>query len=290
MTLIVVAMNSDYLVQLSDRRLSPGGRPVEEESNKSLLVHLSDGRIAVGYTGLATYGGFETATFLTDVILEAAKPDFEIAGLVGRLPAGATSKWHEHRVPSRVPVNDRRVTISAFGFGPGVHHNLRPVPGGLLLSNVRWAGNDWETLDEFKVVKSFSAKPGMDLDSETLIYSIGATGSVTEQAVAPIRAVLREHRPAVAVVNKGVELMRAWARESPAANTIGHQISSIVLPAALNDGWTFDYHTAHPTATLHHPIFVEATGRMNPFAHRLELTQQDGAYIVQKVGRNEPCP
>ena len=150
-------------------------------------------------------------------------------------------------MPSRVPANDRRVTISAFGFGPGVHHNLRPVPGGVLLSNVRWAGNDWETLDEFKVIKSFSAKPGMDLDVETLVYSIGATGSVTDETVAPIRAMLSEHRPAVAVVGKGVDLMRAWARESPAANTIGDQISSIVLPAAINDGWTFDYHTAHPT-------------------------------------------
>ena len=69
-TLILVAMNSDYLVQLSDRRLSAGGQPVEEESNKSLLVHLSDGRLAVGFTGLATYRGFETATFLTDVMLE----------------------------------------------------------------------------------------------------------------------------------------------------------------------------------------------------------------------------
>ncbi|MGA7272299.1 MAG: SEC-C domain-containing protein [Acidimicrobiia bacterium] len=290
MTLILVAMNSDYLVQLSDRRLSAGGQPVEEESNKSLLVHLSDGRLAVGYTGLATYGGFETATFLTDVMLEAAKPDFQIAGLVGRLPAVATSKWREHRVPSRVPANDRRLTISAFGFGPSVHHNLRPVPGGLLLSNVRWAGNDWETLDEFNVVKSFSAKPGMDLDSETLIYSIGATGSVTEEAVAPIRTMLREHRPAFGVVGKGVELMRSWARLSPAANTIGDQISSIVLPADITDGWTFDYHTAHPAPTLHHPIFVEATGRVPPFASRLEITQEDGAYIVQKVGRNAPCP
>ena len=93
MTLIVVGMNSGYLVQLSDRRLSAGGRPVEEESNKSLLVHLSDGRLAMGYTGLATYGGFETATFLTDVILEAAQPEFRVAEFVHRLPVVATTKW-----------------------------------------------------------------------------------------------------------------------------------------------------------------------------------------------------
>lgn len=290
MTLIVVGMNSGYLVQLSDRRLSAGGRSVEEESNKSLLVHLSDGRLAMGYTGLATYGGFDTATFLTDVVLEAAKPDFRVAEFVQRLPRVATSKWREQRLLSRAPANERRVTISVFGFGPGVHHDLRPVPGGVLLSNVRRTGDDWETLNEFRVVKSFSVKPGMDLEVETLIYAIGATGSVTEEAVTPLRAMLREHRPAVAFVEKGVELMRDWARLSPAADTVGDQISSIVLPAAINESWVFDYHTAHPTPTLHYPIFVEATGRRSPFASRLQITQHDGNYVVQKVGRNQPCP
>jgi hypothetical protein len=290
MTLILVAMNSDYLVQLSDRRLSAGGQPVEEESNKSLMVHLQDGRLAIGFTGLAAHGGFETATFLTEVVLEAVKPDFRVAQSVQRMAPVATAKWQEHRVPSSVPDNERRVTVSVFGFGPGMHHDGRPVPGGMLLSNVTREEDHWETVDEFRVVKRFSTKPGMELGAETLIYSIGASEGVTEDSVTPIRAMLREHRPAEAVVGKGVELMRGWARQSLAANTIGDQISSIVIPADLSEGWTFDYHTAHPTATLHHPIFVEATGRSSPFASRLQITQEEGAFVVEKVGRNVPCP
>ena len=103
---------------------------------------------------------------------------------------------------------------------------------------------------------------------------IGASEGVTEEAVAPIRAMLREHRPAVAVVGKGVDLMRDWAQQSMAAGAIGDQLSSIVIPADIREGWTFDYHTAHPTATLHHPIFVDATGRGSPFATRLQITQE----------------
>jgi hypothetical protein len=285
-----MAMNSDYLVQLSDRRLSAARRPVDEESNKSILVHLSDGRLAMGFTGLAKSGSFDTVEFLTDVVMEAVKADFRVAGFVERLPGVATDQWQAQGSLAQVPPPDRRMTFSAFGFGPGRYFGGRPTPGGVLCSNVRRTGDQWETMDEFKTVRHWRVKPDADTSTATLIDRIGSIGSVTEDAAVPLRTLLLEHRPPEAVVGMGVELMRKWARERPSANTIGDQISSIVLPADIRDGWTFDYHTAHPTPTMYEPVFIEATGRMPPFAYQLEITQHEGAYLVQKVGRNERCP
>lgn len=289
MTLILVALNSDYVVQLSDRRLTTGAQVADEESNKALLVHLTDGRLVVGFTGLAQAGAFETATFLTDVALAACGPDFSVAGTVKRFCQMATTKWQDQRVSSRVSARNRRLTISIFGFGPG-HHHPGPVPGGLIISNTRWDGSGWDVHNHFSVVKGFTTKPGMDLSTETVIYPIGATGSITERVVAPIREMLEGHRPAEAIVGKGVELMREWARLKPASGTVGDQISSIVVPADIREGWTFDYHTAYPTSTVQYPIFVDATGRTNPYASRMEITQQEGSMAVPKVGRNAPCP
>jgi hypothetical protein len=289
MTLILTALNSDYVVQLSDRRLMRGTRVDDEESNKALLVHLVDGRLVIGYTGLAKAGNFETTDFLTDVILEACRPDFSVANTVNRLSGIAAEKWRDCSALSRIPSKNRPLAVSIFGFGPGAHHP-GPVPGGLVISNARWNGSVWEAGDDFPVVKRFSTKAGVDLSSETLIYPIGATGSITETTVAPIKKMLKTHVPAEAIVGKGVELMREWARLRPAAGVIGDQISSIVVPADIRRGWTFDYHTNHATPTRHDPIFVHATGRTNPYAYRTEITQRGGFMAVPKVGRNVPCP
>jgi hypothetical protein len=289
MTLILTALNSDYVVQLSDRRLTTGRRVVDEESNKALLVHLSDGRLVFGFTGLAKAGDFETTTFLTDIVMAACPPDHSVAGTTERLSSTATAKWRDQRVAARVPTDKRQLTISVFGFGPGRYHH-GPVPGGLVISNTRWTGSSWDVRSGFSVVKRFTAKPGTDLSKATVIHPIGATGGITEEAVSPIRRMLEDHRLPDAIVGKGVELMRAWSQLRPAAGTVGDQISSIVVPADIREGWTFDYHTAQPTPTIHHPIFIEATGRSAPFASRLEITQQQGFMAVPKAGRNEPCP
>jgi len=55
MTLVLSLATPDYVVQVSDRRLTdPTGKTVNENSNKSVLL---TNRMAFGYTGLARLAG-----------------------------------------------------------------------------------------------------------------------------------------------------------------------------------------------------------------------------------------
>ena len=287
-TLILVAMNSDYAVQLSDRRLSVNGRSVDEETNKAVLIHARDGRLVAGYTGLGSYGSFRAHEFIAEVALEAATPDFSVAGVCQRFAAVATTKLNGHPDGSSVPTSQRHLTISLVGFGPDSRYGPA-TPGGLLVTN-GFGDHPGPAKDHFIDTRVKRIRSGMDLTDITFIDAIGAAGGVTEGAVAPLRVMLSDHSPPEAIVGKGVELLRSWARQRSAGGTVGDQISSIVVPADITEGWTFDYHTAIAKDTVHYPITVDVTGRNPPAAFRLDVRQHEGAMAVPKVGRNHPCP
>jgi hypothetical protein len=80
MTLIVSLANKDFVVQISDRRLSSNGRLIDDESNKCGVVFCLNARMAFGYTGLARYKNFSTATWLLSVLHDSATPDYTIGG------------------------------------------------------------------------------------------------------------------------------------------------------------------------------------------------------------------
>ena len=73
MTLILSCIAKDYIVQVSDRRLSlvtrVGGRlnvkPIEDKSNKAVVFC---GALSFAYTGLANLQGKKTDVWLLDVL------------------------------------------------------------------------------------------------------------------------------------------------------------------------------------------------------------------------------
>lgn len=64
MTLILGLANQQQVILISDRRLSVNGKVVEDESNKAATLNLQDARLAVGFTGLARAGRFQTRRWL----------------------------------------------------------------------------------------------------------------------------------------------------------------------------------------------------------------------------------
>lgn len=59
MTLILTFGNQDYVLFLADRRLSSGGRPVDEEAGKAAILTCADGRFGYAFSGLAGAHGFQ---------------------------------------------------------------------------------------------------------------------------------------------------------------------------------------------------------------------------------------
>jgi hypothetical protein len=77
-------------------------------------------------------------------------------------------------------------------------------------------------------------------------------GHVGPADVEPLSKMMKEGRPAVTIVAKGVELVRRWADHPAAQGTIGKQMMSVVLPSDHTVIATARYHTAvvQPTAYL----------------------------------------
>jgi hypothetical protein len=70
MTLVLNVLTNDYVVQVSDRRLTDlnTGKPLDEPANKTILFC---GHVVFGYTGLAKVGPLQTDFWLAERLLSA---------------------------------------------------------------------------------------------------------------------------------------------------------------------------------------------------------------------------
>ncbi|HZT72806.1 MAG TPA: hypothetical protein VE996_04070 [Terriglobales bacterium] len=140
MTLVVGALNNDYALQVSDRRLTGfDGKPADDESNKLILLHGVGWRCIIGYSGFAGAGSFRTREWLTTALRDAAPPDFTIGGTFSRLTSLATKTFVENAAVRSTAPRFRRLSIMFTGYiaaqGGGdlhlwIRHKLSGLPEG----------------------------------------------------------------------------------------------------------------------------------------------------------------
>jgi hypothetical protein len=110
-----------------------------------------------------------------------------------------------------------------------------------------------------------------------------------------LRAMLAEHLPAHAIVGKAVEVIQDIADRPSASDTIGKQISSIVLPREPGSPVTTHFHSSNISFQSYVPdiIFALGPGRHSA-TYGTTITAIDqpdrSAIAVPKVGRNQHCP
>jgi SEC-C motif len=139
----------------------------------------------------------------------------------------------------------------------------------------------------------FSARGDAGPDA-TWVERIGAWSTFGEQEVLPLRELLQQGRPPRGVIDKTVAAIRAAADSQPAdAQTIGKQLSVVVLPAAFSMPPSSEYHTAMNVYAVHSPSVVVAQPG-NAFAFMdMEIRAESTDSLplaVPKVRRNAPCP
>ena len=113
MTLILGLANQQQVILISDRRLSVNGKVVEDESNKAATLNLQDARLAVGFTGLARAGRFQTRRWLLEALLESANPDYQMESTIRRFCNRATQDFAEIVLRRK---SDKRLTVVLAGY------------------------------------------------------------------------------------------------------------------------------------------------------------------------------
>jgi hypothetical protein len=95
MTLVLTCLTSEYIVQVSDRRLTFNGRLCDDDTNKAVCYC---GRTAVAYTGPARIGGHETAEWIGNAMKDAeqVEPAMNELGRRAEFALGRVEKSARH--------------------------------------------------------------------------------------------------------------------------------------------------------------------------------------------------
>jgi len=290
MTLILGLMNRAHTVLVSDRRLTCDGVLVEEESNKAATLICRDARVAIAFTGLARQGDFRTNRWLLEALSSSAGPDFLVEPIIARFRERAIRDLAS--VTVRNPA-DKRLSIVMAGY---VYEEAVPRCYCWLISNFEKFGSPphREPGNTFEVSSYREQRPG---DQDCYALFIAGTDVVSDDAVASMRTLLKEQRPAGALVGKAIEVLHASADSPKSGGRIGKQCTSIVLPSDPSKAAEVKYHTVTATYTLHGVSHVEARGSEfgiyiidDPEIEYRNASGAPGLLAIPKVGRNQPCP
>lgn len=291
MTLIITFGNSDFICQLSDRRLTADGTLVEDESNKAAVLFCVNGRLAVGYTGLARTYEFETRKWLLKALFECAPPDYTAKEILDRFTERATKDFNSISALVRTPKTHRRLSIMFSGY---LHHHEPPLAVYAIVTNYQNFNDkiDKEARDHFTCTFWSEVRPS---DEEvTLVQKVGLWAALNDYGVDNIRALLKKKVPAKAVLDKAVGIMKEVSGRPVASGLIGKQLTSITIHRDITKNVDSGY---HPESEKHEsvlPDVVWAQPGMHMTIENIKVEAVDPEntppLAFPKVSRKQQCP
>jgi hypothetical protein len=284
MTFVLALANNDYVVQVSDRRLTCNGVLTDDESNKAGFLVCDDARLVFAFSGLAEHGQFKTRRWILETLLEVAPPDHSAREILERFTLRATDFFRTSQLLGNVPRCHKRLSIMFTGFSNDgrtlncIVTNFQDPDSGVDLPLAS---------DTFSLYPKVSKRLGALKHS--FMQRIGAWRAMTANDERVLREFLLDGKPREAIMNKAVELIRAMADRPAACGTIGKQINSVCLTKSL--GPISGYHTDRPTDSIYLIDQVDLRKVSTPLAISDLHFQVSGPVVaVPKVGRNRPCP
>jgi len=224
MTLLLAIANKQSSILIADRRITRNGELIDDEHNKLCILFCNDAKLAVAFTGLATYGAFDTATWLAEMLFEIGQTQCEITSLLEELRVKANEKF------SSIKTKDSRLTIIFSGF---VYWSDSPEPIVYVLSNFE---HDQSDLQDF-TLRTISA------EKSVIVEFAGTTKAISAQTIEYLRSLAQKSIPSQSIPRCAVKKMQYVAKNSLSLNLIGEQYNSAVINAAPDTIVTSTYHT-----------------------------------------------
>jgi hypothetical protein len=308
MTLVLALPTSRFTVQLSDRRLTRATADSSgnlnyvldtDDGNKAGALQCRDARVAYAFTGLAGTGlGFKTSDWLRVTLLKAAEPDFLIHPLVHRLAERATREFSANPRILALPKSHRRLSIIFTGHAMPV--SRRPVTQGWTITNFQRrfdtgppdGVDDAEAWDAFRVWSWHEAVP----QSERFgwVLRLGQWQGVSKDQYSRLERLLGEDRPPHAILGCALKIMHAASDAAVTHQTVGKQISVIIIPSHPSESPWCGAESNVPTNDVFMPDMLVATSAkdciwMHPRVTHVPTGKERFA-SVPRVHRKAPCP
>lgn len=206
MTLVLSLQSPDFVVQLSDRRLTVGTRAITDESDKTAVVQTVDAMLVMGFSGLArtklSRNELDDLAFrFVTMIQESGPPDYQWPSMQWRFAQALTEDFQRDRLISALDPRDRRTSFHFAGYqGP------KATPVATFVTNFQDRESGTEAAEAWDAFVPYTR------ESDTVwIEPLGMSHRIGRQDVEPLAQLALSGRPPKAIVGKGVELMRGWA-------------------------------------------------------------------------------
>jgi hypothetical protein len=183
-----------------------------------------DAKLAVAFTGLATFGTFDTATWLAETLFEIAETRVDIASLLEELRIRADATF------SNLHVDDRRLSIIFSGF---VYWAERPEPRVYVLSNFEHGQSDAQTFS----LRTVSAKDSV------IVEIAGRSAAIPPGTLALLRSLMQRSIPTPSIVRFAVKHLQRAAKDIRSLKLIGEHCNSAVIFSAPDTVVTSTYHS-----------------------------------------------
>lgn len=229
MTLILSAGRAEYVIQVSDRRLTSYVKgqysPVDESAGKSLLLKMTNADYLIGYTGLARIQGEPTLHHLA-VCFERAWQQHDNPDTIWVLFRRELRKLFGSPAVQMFKPEDRRLSIMASGH---IYDDERRYssPRLAMMSNFQdWGDRDNPVAGEGFNFSTYAPRDEVPLSEVTTVQAVGAIRVVNEAERQELRRLLLKNVSPHHVKNVMRGYFVSFAKRSP---TIGNGLNATIL-------------------------------------------------------------
>jgi hypothetical protein len=266
---------------------------IDDKTNKAGSLICADARFFFGFAGLASAGEFKASKWILETLFSSGPGDYTAWNTLYRFTERATKDFNELSALKNLSKVDKRFSVIFSGY---IDLHNPPLAVCVIVTNFQNALNgidSSEAWDNFQIFHTQEKKSRAE--SFDFVNRIGMWPAMTDNDVISLRLLLSERKPARAIIDKGVELVRSMADRPSAHKTIGKQITSICLPRDIKKQISVDYHTdkvTHESKLPSQVISISDSEHLIMMEPILKVQNSDGTpgVFVPKVSRNAMCP
>lgn len=256
------------------------------------VLFTADAKVVIAFTGLAEWGGFDTAAFISKTLVHNAEPDRELVPMRGRLIEALEKKLRSLALPA----SDRRLSVIFNGYQ---YEEDDPESEYLHATGVLWRISNFErgstaataARDSFEIEEIEPRKA--DTSSPYAFLAAGTTAGLLSPEVERLEQLLHERRPAKALATKALEIGIDASRSPKSGSAIGTSWSAAVLPVEPTAPIWIQYYADSPRIKHFNPNLIDASAGDQPVIALNDMmveTVSPVAHGFPGTPRNAPCP
>ncbi|MDX2004594.1 MAG: SEC-C domain-containing protein [Meiothermus sp.] len=242
MTMLIAMANEKYCLLLADRRITSDGKVVNDDYNKLCVFFCDDAKLAVAFTGLATFSGFDTSDWLAKTLSSIVEKKSLLADILADFVDRANVEL------GNLPVKDIRSSFLMTGFS---YWGEKPEAKAYTISNFT---------HDASVTSTFTLR-SVSLKDLSLVEVAGNTQALSETAINTIRSLLERHLPPPDILRFSVHHLQAASRSHKSGGLVGEQCNSVIMLAPTDTTVTCTYHTIKLSRNAYGPNVVLPDGK-----------------------------